>query len=103
MADTEPTIDVLDPMLVGFTIQHDFRERFLHALQEISEMIKGNSTMETKLAVIDSITTEALDPDSIQRWMDANRPLPWLDAVLGDDSRRLTEDVLAALGMHPNS
>lgn len=100
MADEiEPTIDVLDPMLDGFAIQHDFRERFLHALQEVAEMIASDSTMETKLQVIDTIVTEALDPKAIQRWVDDNRPLPWLDALVGDDSRQLTEDVLRSLGM----
>lgn len=93
-------IDVLNPLLPAFTIQHDFRERFFHALQTILQKIdSGDGSAEDLLDTVRTIAFEALDHGSIQLWMDSGRPLPWLDEVLGEENDRLRTEVLKALGL----
>jgi hypothetical protein len=90
-------IDPLDPLLPAFALQHDFRERFFHALQEIEEVIASDAPDADRLARVGEIASEALDHQSIKAWLEANRPLPWIDEVLGDESRQLTQRVLDSL------
>lgn len=98
----DATIDALDPLLIDFTLQHDFRERFFHALQMIVEVIDTDGdefSVEQRLAKVDLIAREALDHDSISLWMKANRPMPWLDDVIGEDAKQITEMVRKALDL----
>lgn len=93
---SDDAIDALDPLLPEFVLQHDFRERFFHALEQIVEVLDGGDD-EHKLARISAIAREALDHESIRLWMDANRPMPWLDDRLGEEAKALTELVIKAL------
>lgn len=95
---TDPvTVSVDDPLLLPFSLQHDFRERFFNALQEIVALkVEGRSykaAFEKALA----IATEALDEDSIMAWMDAGRPLPGIDAEFGEVPRHLNDEVSKVL------
>lgn len=88
-------IDPLDPLLPMFALQHDFRERFFHALQEIERTL-GSDDLDRgeKLDRVGEITFEALDHESIKAWLEQNRPMPWLDEVLDAQVEDLNQRVL---------
>lgn len=95
---SDDAIDAFDPLLPEFVLQHDFRERFFHALELVVETLDDETmTPEHRLTKIGIIAREALDHESIKVWMDANRPMPWLDDKLGDQAREITEFVLKSL------
>jgi hypothetical protein len=92
-------IDALDPLIPMLAIQHDFRERFFHALTEIVDVIESEGgSGRVALMKVASIARDALDHEKIQEWMANNRPMPWLDEIVGADGERLTVSMLDLLG-----
>jgi|JI10StandDraft_1071094.scaffolds.fasta_scaffold14615_19 hypothetical protein len=98
MADDPIVFDPTDPVLEHFAIQFDFRERYLHALEMILavDMAAADAHVQMRL-----IATEALDRESVQKWIDLDRPLPWLDEQVGPAARQARDAVLAMLGVTP--
>lgn len=95
---SDDVLDAFDPLLPEFVLQHDFRERFFHALEEIVEVLDADDmTSEQRLVKIGILARGALDHESIKVWLDANRPMPWLDERVGDQAREITEFVLKSL------
>ena len=95
---SDDAIDAFDPLLPEFVLQHDFRERFFHALELIVETLDDESmTTEHRLTKIGIVAREALDHESIKVWMDANRPMPWLDDKVAEQAREITDFVLKSL------
>ena len=81
---SDDALDAFDPLLPEFVLQHDFRERFFHALEEIVEVLDADDmTSEQRLVKIGILARGALDHESIKVWLDANRPMPWLDERVG--------------------
>lgn len=104
MSDTprpiEAAIDPTDPLLEHFAFQHDFRERYQHALEEI---LKVNATplisWETAGRLMIKLAAEALDIEEIRKWQEAGRPLPWIDETINPVAERVRDDVLKMLGL----
>ena len=94
-ADQE-VFDPTDPILEHFAFQHDFRERYLHALEEICQvdMAQGNAHV-----LMRTIATDAIDPEKLAEWQSAGRPLPWLDEKINPVAERVRREVLAMLGI----
>jgi hypothetical protein len=86
-------IDVENPMLPAFAMQHDLRERYLHALEEIIDCLSHAGTAEEAL----TIAKVAVDPKLIEAWSREGRPLPWLDEIFGEDPDELTRQVLSSI------
>lgn len=111
MSDTPEVPSVViaadDPLLTAFTMQHDLRERFLHALEQVQAVLRSfdpeiaadAETMSAALTNIEEIVDEALDQQAIQGWMDNGRPLPWLDERLGEGPERVRDAVLKMIGL----
>lgn len=66
-------------MFAFFATEFDLRERFHHALEQIIAVTVSGRAYKDALALAQEIAREALDPDTIQAWSEAGRPLPWLD------------------------
>lgn len=84
--------DLDDPLVTLFALQHDLRERFRYALEQIVKVVMEGDPDECGEAIA-KIAAEALDNDSIRRWMDEGRPLPHLDGLLEEDVRNFDETV----------
>lgn len=98
IVDEPVVVNAEDPLLVAFALQHDFRERFLNALQEIMAVEVQGRSYKTAWEAVRKIAAEAMDEDSIMAWMDSGRPLPGLDAEFGEVPRQLTDEVNQVLG-----
>lgn len=94
--DVEAAIDPTDPLVEHFAFQHDFRERYQHALEEICkvDMSQGNAHV-----LMRTIAEEALDLDKIREWQKQGRPLPWMDAEINPLAERIRDEVLQMLGL----
>lgn len=92
----EPAIDPTDPLVEHFAFQHDFRERYQHALEEICkvDMAQGNAHV-----LMRTIATDALDVDKIREWQAEGRPLPWIDETINPLAERIRDEVLNMLGI----
>ncbi len=100
MEQTVPAlVDVEDPLLIEFARQHDYRERFLNALERIISIISSTDVTDyTRAArVALEIAKEAVDPEHIAKWEAEGRPLPALDAKVGDRAEALRQTVLTML------
>lgn len=95
----EPMIDPMDPLLSAFTWQHDLRERFLRALEQI---IAVDQTSSDAAAQCRHIAEEAIDDDKIREWDEAKRPIPWLDEVVGEQAEKLRQGVIEQLQLTPD-
>jgi len=75
-------IDFDDPLLSLFVAQHNFRERYLHALQEIIEKAKDASlTVEQAYEESVAIAMDAVSDEITAEWIDEGMPLPWIDGL----------------------
>lgn len=99
MIEPEALIDPMDPLLSGFALQHDLRERFLHALEEILAVRVEGRHYRSALDKCREIARDALSEESILLWHQANRPLPWLDEQIGDRAESLRSQVTSAIGL----
>lgn len=107
LVDDDPVIAIDDPLLVAFALQHDLRERFLHALEEIvatGQQLDANPEFTPRdLALsynkIIEIATKATDEGFIKLWEDEGRPLPWLDERLGSEPEKLRQAVMRMAGL----
>lgn len=88
------TLDPEDPLLEHFALQHDYRERYQHALEEILALDMGDPQVHIKMR---QVAEDALDATKIAEWLAANRPLPWIDDSLNPVAAKIREEVLAML------
>lgn len=95
----EPAIDPSDPLIEHFAYQYEFRERYLHALEEILSFSAGENDREWAAEEMTRIATEALDPAKIAEWQAAGRPLPWIDEEINPLAERIRDEVLNMLGI----
>jgi len=86
MTDDVPAIDVTDPLLDAFAEQYALRERFLHALQMIAVVKVSGKAYKDALAMAQEVAREAMDDDTIAAWKASGWPMPWLDAIDGDEA-----------------
>lgn len=86
---------IANPLLPGYALQHDLRERFLHALVEIINVEPEPRAYRAAFLKCQEIARGAVDVDSITEWVANGRPLPWLDEVLGEAAKELTDAVVA--------
>lgn len=102
-----PVIAIDDPLLEEFALQHDLRERFFHALEQIQDILRkldenpevsGRDVVLASVAV-GEIVDEAISPEALRAWGEQGRPLPWLDERLGDGPERLRRAVLLMAGI----
>jgi len=93
MSEQAP-IYVNDPLLVHFALQHDLRARFLEAINDAIEALAiPDPTVAARVAR--DILREAVNPASVRAWIEAGRPLPYIDQRVGEAAEELTRAVLA--------
>lgn len=93
------TIDIFDPLLPAFAFQHDLRERFLEALEEIASMSVEGRQYKVAFERCIEIAKRAIDEELIAEWDDAGRPLR-MDSEIAEEAARV--DSLLALILSPN-
>lgn len=74
-----------NPLGPLFAIQHDFRERFQEALVDIIEASAKYADPQERADAMLRIAQQAIDPEEVERWFEAGRPLPRLEAMIGED------------------
>lgn len=79
-------VDPTDPLVFHFALQHDLRERFLHAIEESIEALEMG---EHESALL--LLREAVDRRRITEWIEADRPLPWIDTYLAEPTQQVNE------------
>lgn len=85
------------PLLPVYAFQHDLRERYMNALEEIVAAEVDGRSYKAAFEKVKAIASEAISVESIEKWVEQGRPLPKLDSVLGDFPQRLTTEVTSAL------
>jgi hypothetical protein len=103
MADAQepmPVIDVLDPLVPAYTKQFFLRERFLHALEEVVAILHATPddnerSPDAKLDDIRQLVLEALNTESIGRFIADGYPCPWMPE--DPEAIRLTDLVVKSL------
>lgn len=92
--DDVPEIDMEDPLLPHFVLQHDFRERYLVAITDAIVALDAGDVDRAS-----SILRLAVDPDDIRVWQENNRPLPSLDdSPLGQSVEELNRIIGGIVG-----
>ncbi len=92
-ATNRVVIDASDPLLGAFALQHDIRERFLVALEIIATYKPEGRRYKDAFLLVQEVAKEAMDPEKMEKWIDAGRPLPTIDNSLGDVPRSFTKSV----------
>ncbi len=85
-----PIIDIENPLLEVFALQHDLRERYLVAITEVIELIDSESC---GMAEIVEVLRAAIDEDKIREWIDNGRPLPSLDVPMAEQIEKFDDSM----------
>lgn len=85
--DIDPLL-LANPLAQPFAVQHDFRQRFQEALVDIVEAAGRFEDPQQRADAMLAIASRAIDPDDVQRWWEAGRPLPRLEAMIGEERIR---------------
>lgn len=94
------TIDIFDPLLPAFAFQHDLRERFLEALEDIASMKVADRHYKAAFERCVEIAKQATDEQLIADWDDAGRPLR-MDSEIGEEAIKV--DLLLNSILNPES
>lgn len=106
MTDNPPTstsgqaivLDPTDPFLAHFALQHDLRERFRHTIEQCLDVMNDPEVENAEVfAALRSMLEDAIDENSLRAWQAEGRPLPWIDAYLGEPVRQFDEVVTKIL------
>lgn len=87
-------IQIDDPLLIHFTIQHDLRARFQTAIDDALDCLRHIDDPEVACQYAKGILAQAVDEESVMEWMKAGRPLPFIDQKVGPQAEALTQAVL---------